>query len=264
LTAIDLDETLLGPDHLVSPLNARAVRAMADSGVTCVIASGRMHESTTQFADELELDAPIISYHGALVKHSRTGEVWHHAPLAPERAAEVVKFCAENGRHLNYYLNDRVYVTERGEWGAFYLRQTGSPMEEVGNLSTLAGTEPTKLILIDTPEETDRLLPLFREQFGDSVSVLKTNPEYLEFMNPRANKGAAVALVADRLLIPRAEVIAFGDGENDLPMIQWAGMGVAMGTAKPHIREAADYVAPPFDEDGFGLAVANIFGFQLT
>src|SRR5687767_2286027 len=103
---------------------------MADSGVVCVIASGRMHESTTRFADGLGLDAPIISYHGALVKHSRTDEVWSHTPLAAGLAAEVIRFCNENGRHLNYYLNDRVYVAQRGDWANFYLRQTGSPMEE--------------------------------------------------------------------------------------------------------------------------------------
>src|SRR5688572_13116020 len=134
LAAIDLDETLLGPDHLVSPLNARAVRTMTDSGVTCVIASGRMHESTTRFADELDLHAPIISYHGALVKHFRSGELWSHTPLGAEPAAEVIRFCVETGRHLNYYLNDRVYVAQRGKWADFYLRQTGSPMEEVGDL----------------------------------------------------------------------------------------------------------------------------------
>ena len=263
LAAIDLDETLLGRDHLVSPLNARAVRAMTDSGVICVISSGRMHESTTRFAEELGLDAPIISYHGALVKHSRTGEVWSHIPLEADPAAEVIRYCLDNERHLNVYLNDRVYVARRGRWADFYLRQTGSPMEEVGDLASLVGKEPTKLILIDTPQETDRLLPEFRERFGDSVSVLKTNPEYLEFMSPKANKGDALALVAKRLGIPRIEVVAFGDGNNDLPMIRWAGMGVAMGTAASHIREAADYVAPPFDEDGFALAVAGLFGFDL-
>jgi Cof subfamily protein (haloacid dehalogenase superfamily) len=264
LAAIDLDETLLGRDHRVSPLNARAVRALADSGIVCVIASGRMHESTMQFAEELGLDAPIISYHGALVKHARTGEVWHHAPLPADAAAELIRFCADSGRHLNYYLNDIVYVSQVGEWAEFYLRQTSSPMKAIGDLTALSGTEPTKLILIDTPEETDRLMPVFRERFGASVSVLKTNPEYLEFMNPTANKGTALAFVADRLGAAQEAVIAFGDGANDVEMIRWAGRGVAMGTAKQAVQDAADYIAPPFHEDGFALAVADIFGFDLT
>src|SRR5207302_7713029 len=110
-----------------------------------------------------------------------------------------------------------------------YLRQTGSPMEEIGDLRPLCGTEPTKMILIDTPETTDRLLEQFRARYGGALYITKTNPEYLEFMNPTASKGEALRLTAKRLGTAQAETIAFGDGNNDLPMIEWAGLGVAMG-----------------------------------
>lgn len=259
LAAIDLDETLLGPDHRMSARNARAVRALAERGVVCVIASGRMHEATLRFSEELGLDAPIISYNGAMVRQPTTGEVWHHVRVPAEPAAEVIRFCAERGHHLNYYLNDHLYVAARGPWAELYLRQTGSPMETVGDLRPYCGTEPTKMILIDAEETTDRLLERFRAHLGDALYITKTNPQYLEFMNPTASKGAALALVAERLGISREETIAFGDGNNDLPMIRWAGMGVAMGTAKPHVRAAADYLAPPYDEDGLGAAIEAIF-----
>jgi Cof subfamily protein (haloacid dehalogenase superfamily) len=258
LAAMDLDETLLGPDHRISERNARAVRALAAQGVVCVIASGRMHEATTRFADELGLDRPIISYNGAMVKHPRTGEVWHHLPMPAAPAAEIVRYCAENRMHLNYYLNDHLYVAERGGWAEFYLRHTGSPMEVVGDLTSLIGTQPTKLILIDAPETTRRLLGHFRERFGDSLYITITNAEYLEFMNPAANKGVALELTAQRLGIPREQVIAFGDGNNDLPMIAWAGLGVAMGTARPAVRAAADRLAPPYDADGLGVFIEEL------
>lgn len=258
LAAIDLDDTLLGPDHRISARNFRAVRALAERGVTCVIASGRMHEATTRFAAELDLDAPIISYNGSMVKLPNGGDVWHHVRVPAGPAAEVVRFCAEHGHHLNYYLDDYLYMAVRTSWAEFYLRQTGSPVEVVGDLVPYAGTEPTKMILIDSPEVTDRLLTLFRGQFGDSLYITKTNPEYLEFMNPTASKGAALKLVAERLGVDRAATIAFGDGNNDLPMIEWAGLGVAMGTAKPRVRAAADEVAPPYDEDGLGIYIEEL------
>lgn len=258
LAAIDLDDTLLGPDHLVSVRNARAVRALAERGVVCAIASGRMHEATVRFADELGLDAPIISYNGAMVKHPGTGEVWHHVRVPSEPAAEVIRFCAENHYHLNYYLNDHLYVAQRGPWAEAYLRQTGSPMEAIGDLRPLCGTEPTKMILIDSPATTDRLLEQFRARFGETLYITKTNPEYLEFMNPTASKGAALALTAQRLGIAQAETVAFGDGNNDLPMIEWAGLGVAMGAAKPHVRAAADRISPPYDEDGLGIVIEQL------
>src|SRR5690348_11941715 len=134
LAAIDLDDTLLGPDHMISARNASAVRAIASRGVHCVIASGRMHEATTRFAEQLGLDAPIISYNGAMVRRPRTGEVWQHLRAPAKPAAEIVRYCATHGHHLNYYLNDHLYVAQRGAWAEFYMSQTGSPMEVVGEL----------------------------------------------------------------------------------------------------------------------------------
>lgn len=264
LAAIDLDETLLGRDHAISQRNALAVRSMVACGATCVIASGRMHEATTRYAEELDLRGPLISYNGAMVRELSTGELWFHRPVPGPLATDVIDFCARYGHHLNYYLNDRLFVADRGAWAEVYLRQTGSPMEVAGDLKVFAGTEPTKMILIDTVETTDRLLELFRGRFGETLTVMKTNPEYLEFMHPAASKGAALELVAKRLSVRREEVVAFGDGHNDVAMLRWAGLGVAMGTGKEEAISAADRVAPPFDEDGFGMAVEELLGAART
>lgn len=258
LAAIDLDGTLLNREHRIPPRNARAVQALAARGVVCVIASGRMHEATTRFYYELQLDAPIISYNGAMVKHPRTGEVWHHARVPADAAAEVVQFCTEQGFHLNYYLDDHLYVAQRGVWAEFYVRQTGSPMEVIEDLRALRGSAPTKMILIDTPQTTDRLLERFRRQFGSALYITKTNPEYLEFMNPATDKGVALALLAERLGIAREETLAIGDGNNDLPMIRWAGLGVAMQNASDAIRAQADRIARSFDEDGLALFLESL------
>jgi len=255
LAAIDLDGTLLGPDHRISPRNACAVRALKDHGVTCVIASGRMHQATVRFAEELGIDGPLISYNGAMVRDIRTREVWHHLRVPAEAAAEVIRFCAEHRYHLNYYLNDHLYVAERGPWAEFYVRQTGSPMEVIGDLLPLQGTEPTKMILIEAPDTIQHLLGVFRGRLGNVLYITRTNPEYLEFMNIQANKGSALELVAERLGVAREETLAFGDGENDIPMIRWAGLGVAMGDAASVVQSAADAIAPPHDEDGLGRLI---------
>jgi Cof subfamily protein (haloacid dehalogenase superfamily) len=258
LAAIDLDETLLGSDHTISERNARAVRALVNRGVVCMIASGRMHEATTRYADELGLTGPIISYNGAMVKDIANSDVWLHHRVPAESAAEVIRFCAEHHFHLNYYLNDRLYVAERGDWAEFYIRQTGSPMEVVGDLGPFRGTEPTKMIVIDSPDATDRLLASFQFQFGSSLYITKTNPQYLEFMNQSASKGAALEVVAKGLDVPRDAVVAFGDGHNDVSMLKWAGMSIAMGTGKEEAKAVAHRIAPPFYEDGFGLAVEQL------
>lgn len=217
-----------------------------------------MHEATTRYADALDLDSPILSYNGAMVKRPRTGEVWHHLPAPAEPAAEVIRYCARHRHHLNFYLNDHLHVAERGRWAEFYLAQTGSPMEVSGDLTQFCGQEPTKMILIDAPEVTDRLLEEFKESLGDSLYITKTNPEYLEFMNPQTNKGAALKLVADRLGIRREETLAFGDGNNDIPMLRWAGMGIAMDAANRRVQAAANRIAPSSPDEGLGIIIEEL------
>ena len=261
LVAIDLDETLLGPDHLISARNAEAIGKVRALGVKVCIASGRMHESTLAFANALELETPIISYNGAMVKDFRTGEVWLHTPLAAEPAQVVMDFCEQNNLQLNCYTHDRLYSKEETDWLKLYLDRTGSPWEIRPDFPEfLRGVSPTKLLIVNTPEYTDSLVPYFKEIFGDTVYVVKTTDEYLEFLSPAASKARALAFVAERYSIAQSETVAFGDSYNDIPMVEWAGLGVAVGNAKPAVIAVADKVVLRSAEDGVGIALAEIFG----
>jgi Cof subfamily protein (haloacid dehalogenase superfamily) len=261
LCAIDLDDTLLGPDHRLSERNCRAIRAVIAQGVTVVLASGRMFATTVRFAEQLDLDTPVISYNGALVKNPRTGEVWLQECVAPNLAARVLDYCRERRLQLNYYLNDHLYTAEQTPWLDLYHRRTSAPFEIVPDFYTALREEaPTKVIIVDAPETIDRLLPYFRAMFGEALYVTKSNAEYLEFLPPKANKGAALELVTRRFGITAGETLAFGDSWNDIPMLQWAGLGIAVGNAKPEVIAAADRTVRSNAEDGVGVALEEIFG----
>lgn len=260
LCAIDLDDTLLGPDHAISDRNYRAVRAAVEKGVVVVIASGRMHESTLKYVSQLQLDTPIISYNGAMVKSATTADVWLHEHIEADLAGIVMDYCEKNNLQLNYYLNDRLYSAAYTSWLKLYHDRTGSPLEITSDFYTsLRGTTPTKLIIVDSPEKTDSLLPYFKELFDKRLYVTKSNDEYLEFMPPEASKAKALALVSEWFGVPQPEVIAFGDSYNDIPMIKWAGLGVAVGNAKPELLAVADKVILSSKEDGVGIALDEIF-----
>ncbi len=260
LCAIDLDDTLLGPDHRISARYARAVRAVVERGVIALIASGRMYQATLRFAEQLGLETPIIAYNGAMVKNPHTGAVWLHEQIPANRAAIVLEYCARHNLQLNYYLDDHLYSAAYTPWLDLYHKRTLSPVEIVPDFYTaMRDKAPTKLIIIDSPERTDGLLPYFRGVFGSSLYVTKSNDEYLEFMPPTANKGVALALTAERLGVTAAETVAFGDSWNDIPMIRWAGLGVAVGNAKPEVLAAADKTVLRSDEDGVGIALEEIF-----
>ena len=263
LCAIDLDDTLLGPDHQISERNFRAVQAIRELGVTVVVASGRMHEAALPYVKQLALDTPIISYNGAMVKHPLTEEVWLQEKIPAKIAATLIAYCAENSLQLNFYLKDRLYSAAYTPWLKLYHERTQAPMEVLPDFATrLQGKEPIKLIIVDSPEVTEGLLPYFQNLFGDQLYVTKSNIEYLEFMPPMANKGKALEQVAQHFGVTAAQTIAFGDSWNDLPMIEWAGLGVAVGNAKPALIAAADRVAPRSDEDGVAVVLEEIFHLE--
>ena len=251
LLAFDLDGTILDANHRIPPANREAIDRLRSAGVICVPASGRMHQSTRMAVAELDLHSPVISYNGAMVR-SADDDVWLHRRLPAQLAAVVIEHCARFGRHLNCYVDDHLYVSEIGDWARFYLRQTRSPMEAIGDLSALIGRDHTKLILIDSPEVTLELEPLFRDIMGSDAYIVRTNPEYLEFMHPDANKGHALRVVADRLGIPMSQAAAIGDGANDAPMIASAAIGIALG---PDAAADACHMPPTGAADAFALAV---------
>lgn len=260
LCAIDLDDTLLGPDHAVSARNVAAVRAVVAQGVVVVIASGRMHEATLRFVKQMGLETPIISYNGAMVKNPHTGEIWLHDRIAGSVAAQVMDYARDHHLQLNYYLNDHFYSAAYTSYAQLYHERTQAPIQIVPEMyDTLRGTDPTKMIIVDSKELTDGLVAPFRKQFGTDLYVTKSNDEYLEMMPPQANKGVALALVADKFGITAAETIAFGDSYNDIPMLQWAGLGIAVGNAKAETKAAAQRTIATNAEDGVALALEQIF-----
>ncbi len=261
LAAIDLDGTLLHSEtHGITPGNEAGIRAAVQNGAQIVLASGRQWVTINKFAAQLglPLDAPIIAYNGAMVR-THGGELWLHQPLPADAAAQIVAYCAAHGYHLNYYLDDELYVRDHTQWVDIYRRRTGTIAHITGDLGQLDGRQPTKLILVDTLETTNALLTHFQGVFGDTLYITKTEDEYLEFMAPNVSKGAALALTAARLGLTANECAAFGDSFNDLPMLRWAGLGVAMKNARPEVKLVAQRIAPPADRDGVAAVLAELF-----
>jgi Cof subfamily protein (haloacid dehalogenase superfamily) len=253
LLAFDLDGTLLNSNKQIGERTVAAIRKAVECGIHVVLASGRMHYATAKFADQLNIpiDTPVISYNGGMVK-TLSGKLIYERPVPAELAQYVIDFTDANDYHLNFYTGDVLYVKRLNEWSDLYERRIGSIPTPVENFNRFAGVAPTKLLLMDTLEKTNALVEPMQRHFGDLLYITKTENEYLEFMNPLATKGLALAAVARHLNIPRENVAAFGDNYNDIPMLEWAGWSVAMGNAKPEVKAAANQIAPTSDDDGIG------------
>ena len=263
LCAIDLDDTLLDASHALSPRSLHAVQKARDVGVVVVIASGRMHAAALPYALQLALDTPIISYNGAMVKVANGGETLLEEHVEASLAAEIRHYARQNGLQLNYYLHDMLYSEAYTDWLKLYHDRTNAPIEILPDFEAkLQNTTPTKLVIVDSPEKVNTLLPQMQERYGKRTYVTRSNAEYLEFMPPNASKGKALALVAAKYGFSAAQTVAFGDSWNDIPMLQWAGLGLAVANAKPEVRQAADRTVLSNTDDGVARALADIFGLE--
>ena len=258
LAALDLDGTLLNDEHTVTDRSCEALQELSARGVVVVLISGRMHRAILPISDQIGLENPIISYNGGMVKHPRTGEVIHHTPIPSIDAMSLVEYGDQEGLHLNFCLNDQLFIKEYNQWSELYEKRTGVPATALGDLHELEGQEPTKMQILDTPEKIDLLLTECKTEFGERLYVTRTQVEYIEFMNPQVSKGRALQALADQLDIPNDLIVAFGDGYNDETMMEIAGFRVAMGNSVDEIKAIADYTTETNQNDGVALAVEEL------
>jgi len=252
LAVFDMDDTLLGPDKKISTENRQSLDHLRNDGVEVVIASGRFQGNLARFEEALGFQGWIISSGGAVVGHPTTGEIVYEITVPHELALDLFHRGREAGISLIGYHRSGIFCDAQTEWTAYYLRRTGQV--PVANVPELISTGLQKLIWITAAERIAQLTPQMQEEFRGRLYVVNTEHEMLEFLSPKVNKALAVQALANRLNIPQDQVIAFGDGNNDVPLLEWAGMSVAMAHGRETARRAAKKISPPGDP---GTAVAR-------
>ena len=245
LAVFDLDDTLLGPDKTIGTENRAALERLRAARVEVVLASGRYRDNVAVYEESLGYRGWVISSGGAVVSHAVTGEVVHEITVPQELGLELFQRGREAGfgivgHHLNGIFCDAVT-----KWTALYRHHTGQV--PVADIPALIATGLDKLVWITATERVLELTPRMQEEYRGRLYVVNTEPEFLEFLNPRVNKALAVQVLAQRLGIAQGEVIAFGDGNNDVPLLEWAGMSVAMAHGREAARRAGKKVSPPGD-----------------
>ena len=257
LVACDLDGTLLSPELEFSPGLREALDALRAAGVPVIVSTGRMFISARRIAARLGLDeGPIVCYQGALVADLASGEELRHQRMAAAAAAEVVRHVRTLGRHLNAYVDDRLYVEQLDEWARSYARFAEVGLEYVDDLEALVLVRPpTKFVVLSDPDDVSRLLPGMQEHWRDRLYVVRSQASYIEIADPRVSKSGALEWLCARLGVRRERTVACGDGHNDVDMLRWAGLGVAVAEAAPEVRAAADVVVP---RDGLPALLARL------
>ena len=252
----DIDGTILQTPKKISARNIQAVKKMVDAGITVTIATGRMYRAALPIAQELGVDVPIITYNGGLIK-SVNGEIIHAQYLPEEVLLDVINFYEAHGWHLQSYSDDNLIVPAYNDFVGFYESNQKVTASVVGWDGMKKKTfHVCKLLSIsDNEAENSRRMAELKEKFAGKIEVTRSAPIFTEIMCPNVSKAAAVKILAEKFGVDRAEVMAIGDSYNDLPMLQAAGVSVAMGNATDDVKKFCTSVTGNCEDDGFAEAV---------
>jgi Cof subfamily protein (haloacid dehalogenase superfamily) len=263
LLALDLDGTVMESDLVIHERVLAGVAGLQARGVHVTIATGRMFAAALPFAERMGVRGPIICYQGALLRDTRTGEVLEHDTMPPAPAAEAVEVLLADDVFVIAYIDERLCIAERRPELDRYLRwhpEGAEVVVEPALARLVVERPPTKLLFVAEPPVVSAELEKLAPRFEGRLTTTRSHPLFGELTALGVSKGRALEALAARLGVPRAEVVAIGDQENDLSMIAWAGLGLAMGNAVPSVLAAADAVLPPVGEAGVAWAIETYFG----
>jgi len=254
LVAMDMDDTVLNDKQELTPRTLRALKAAMDQGVHVVFVSGRIYSAMAPYARQAGLNTPLICCQGAMIK-SPEGEIIEHTPVPMELAREVINIAYEQQVHAQYYFDSDYFYDHENEEAQYYAAVARIPGKAVGDLRVHMQVEPTKILYISPPERIRELDAYCRERFAGKLEVAISKARYLEFTNPAVSKGRALASLSARLGVRQEEVMALGDSFNDLSMLRWAGVSVAMGNSDERIKAECTLTTGAHTEDGVAQAI---------
>ncbi len=253
LIAVDLDGTVLGPGRDIAPAGRAALQAAERAAITVALATGRMLRSAQRVQERLGLQGPLITYNGGLIRLP-DGRQWED-PVPLDAARAIAALCHERGYFLQCYLGDRLYVPWPDPRADAYSELASVECTVSADIVWAPPTPPTKLLVIEPVERQPEVRAAVAAVVGDRCELAHSYPHYLEISRAGVHKGTALTRLAEVMGVPRAQVLAVGDGENDLPLILAAGIGVAVANAVPAVAAAAQHVCGARFGDGVAEAV---------
>lgn len=266
LVAIDVDGTLIGSSKKPSERVKEAIKAVLSAGCEVVLSTGRSRYTMRPIMQELGLNGPVILFGGAVVLHWGSGDIWHRVLMPKELVKDVVAVMRHHrigavimadGTESDCVVAERLLPpTEQ------YIQRNKERLEWVEDITKAVPFEPATVAGIGDEEMAMKCIQELKERFKDSLSVtVSYSVAYggwvVEVHHRDGNKGRALKLVAERLGVEREQVMAIGDNLNDIDMLAYAGLSVAMANSPEAVKQVADEVVPSADEDGVAHAICK-------
>ncbi len=265
LIALDMDGTLLRGDGTISQRTKSAIQQARQKGVKVVLASGRPIEGLERYLTELELtsnDDYALSYNGALIKNVGTRETICSQLISGKDVHDVYSISQKIGVNTHAFSTELGLISPKLSHYTAHERDMNGIALTLIDFNELSEDHPIiKVMLVDEPEILSPGVEQIPADYYERFTVVRSAPFFLEILNKNSNKGNGVAMLADYLGIKPEEVICVGDAGNDVHMLEYAGLSVAMGNAFDDIKAIADYVTHSNEEDGVAHVIEK---FILT
>ncbi|MBS9335485.1 Cof-type HAD-IIB family hydrolase [Fructobacillus sp. M1-13] len=260
LISIDIDGTLLNDNREITKAVKEAVKMASEQGIYVVITTGRPATGVKGVIEELGLVSDkqyVITHNGGMAQTTDHSDVVYHETLPWDLFKEAEAFAKDQKSYLQIESDEYAYTMDR-EQNVFVSQENyvvQLPLKVVDSLADVADVPFVKAMLIGEEGFMDQVQAQVPKKLLEQANVVRSTPNNLEFMNKAASKGAAMMALAKKLGIDPKETMAIGDQENDVTMIQQAGIGVAMGNAVPLIQNVADVQTTDNNHDGVANAI---------
>ncbi len=231
-------------------------RAHAEA-LPVLVVTGRMVQSLDHVLEPLAFREPRVCYQGAVVVDA-DGTWLRPDPLSIADAKDIVVALRDEGYMPNVYVGDELYVEKLTPWSDAYAGFQHLQITPVGDLLEWIDVPPTKLVAVGEPDDIDELEVKMKAHFGDRLYITQSLPHFLEFATAGVTKASGLEFLAERLGIERSKIVAFGDGENDVELIEWAGFGVAVENAHDRVKAVADWVCGPAADESVAGAIEAV------
>ncbi|OON97923.1 MAG: HAD family hydrolase [Epulopiscium sp. Nele67-Bin005] len=258
LIAIDMDGTLLRPDHTISQHTKDTIKKAQAKGVKVVLATGRPLDGVKKYLKELDMitnEDYLVCFNGALAQNIGTEEVLHHITLKGKDLIELHELAQKLGVNIHAFSKDGCITPELTKY-AKHESELNDIEVNVIDYSTIDPEEDiVKIMMTEEGDKLQKAIDQFPEELYEKYTVLRSAPYFVEFLNKNANKGEGVRALAERMNVAQEHIMTFGDAGNDKHMIEYAGMGVAMGNAFEEIKEIANFITKTNSEDGVAFGI---------
>lgn len=264
LIAIDIDGTLINSRLEISKPVFDVVQRVVKTGSKIVLCTGRPYPGAEDYMKELGLTQDgdyIINYHGALVQRTDTGEIMIDHQLSFEDMMQWNNLAKEHGSNFQAIRNDGVY-SEQTDFSPKaliepYVNKMPLRIRKLKDLSKKSSF--SKFMMKNDEPVTQNLEDHVPVEFRKAYTVIRSEADSLEVLNKNASKGQALKELAASLDIPKGRVMAIGDSGNDIDMVEYAGLGIAMGNAVIEVKDVADVITDTNDENGVATAIERYF-----